>query len=329
MKLHNETPFAARMLRFQPAEDAPVQATIVVKATFQGSDSSVGAWSPAAEQVPIVNDKLETTFGMFHTDGFVQKDGVDVGVLGTARMSRQVRGARLSMTIGRHAAELSLFGDRRWVRSGGRLVASDPAYFESMPVSYTHAYGGQTEHDYERVVFVDNPVGRGFYLSPEKAEGQPLPNIEQGSGSRVQTWSDQIAVAGWGPYPHFWGIRAREGVQLTGKDDPLSMVRMTLRVNNNAHPALVLPELPAGAEIRVRGMRPTELVYSLPSLDPVAVVRWGDTAIEARGEVDGVFVWVDEERLTLTSRLRFTYPYLKGQARSARLVMAESLRSAA
>jgi hypothetical protein len=322
MDLSNETPFVARLLRYQPAEDAPVQATIVVKGTFQVEGQSGARWSPAAEQMPIVDDKLETTFGMFHTDGFVRKDGVDVCVLGTVQTARPVRGTQLTLTVGRRSAELSVLGDRRWVRSGGRLVPSDPTYFQEMPLAYTHAYGGKTEHDYETVVFVDNPVGRGFYLSPERAEGQPLPNLEEGRGSRIQAWNDQVSVAGWGPYPMFWGIRAREGVELTGKQALSDMARLKVRANNNAHPALVLPELPVGSEIRMRGMRSTELVYSIPPFTPVAEVRYGDTVIEARGAVDGAFIWVDAGRMTLTARLHFSYPYNKGELRGARLMQA-------
>jgi hypothetical protein len=120
MDLQNETPFAARMLRFQPSEDAEVQATLIVKATFERDES--GRWSPSSEQVPIVDGQLETPFGVFHTDCFVRKEGVDVCVLGTVQAARPSKTVQLSLTAGAHSSALTVFGDRKWVRSGGRLV---------------------------------------------------------------------------------------------------------------------------------------------------------------------------------------------------------------
>lgn len=315
MELQNQTPFAARLLRLERPE-GQIQATLVVKATFEEKG---GRWVPAAEQVPIVDDRLETPFGIFHTDCFVRKDGVDVCVLGTVRLAQPTAATQVRLTVAGRSHELAVFGERRWTRSGGRLVPSQPAPFTEMPLGYARAYGGVTEHDYETCIWPDNPIGRGYYLSPERAEGQPLPNIEASGTGRVQEWSDQPTVAGWGPYPFYWGIRAREGIEPPKTRAPDDIGRFKARLNNHAHPSLIFPRLPEYAEIRIQGLGPREWVRSIPSFSPLAEVQIGERTLEAQGSLDGVFIWGDSNRVTLTNRIHFGYEYRKGEKRMARL----------
>jgi hypothetical protein len=323
MDLKNETPFAARILRFQPGEEAEVQSTVVVKATFERS--ATGAWVPAGEQVPIVDDQLETPFGSFHTDCFVRKEGVDLCVLGTIRLASAVKAAQLVLTAGRLSHTLTVHGDRKWVRSGGSLVPSSPGPFTEMPLAYSRAYGGVTQLDHEAIAWPDNPVGRGYYLSAGQAEQNLLPNIEAAESPPVKQWSDQPRVAGWGPYPCFWGMRAREGVEPPASQKAGVVGRIKARLNNQAHTSLIVPSLDADAEIRIRGMRADELVYSIPSTAPIVEVRLGDQVTSATGQLDGIFLWVDQGRATFTHRIHFSYPYRKGQPRRARLIDSSSL----
>jgi len=314
VELDNRTGFAARLLRFQREEGAPVQAAVVVKTTFAQES---GRWVAAPQQVPIVDAKLSTAFGTFHGDNFMRKDGVDLCVMGTVRPSRPRRAVEVSVAVGRRECRLLVYGDRRWVR-GGRLglVSSDPRPFEEMPLCYERAYGGRTIHDYEEVVFPDNPVGRGYYLSDADAERQPLANIERAGAPPVRAWSDRPVVAGWGPYPCFWGLRAREAV--TPDDEGLP--RVSPRLNNNAHPDLILPALPDGAEVRIAGLRPADVVYSVPRLSArFEVAAGGSVVAEPELKVDGVFVWADLGHITVTARGLFTYSYNRGETRGARL----------
>jgi hypothetical protein len=163
LELRNETPFSARLLRFQPNEDAPVEGTLVVKATFQ--KAADGRWTSADEQLPLFDDPLETPFGVFHGEGFVSKEGIDICVMGTVRPARAVRATELRLTVGARTSILTIHGDRRWVRTRGKLAASSPETFTELPLAYTHSYGGTTKHDYEHMVWPDNPIGRGYYLS--------------------------------------------------------------------------------------------------------------------------------------------------------------------
>lgn len=321
MLVQNETPFCFRFLSLERAEDE-VQAVLIVKSTFEGGDGH--RLVPAAEQVPIVNDQLETPFGIFHTDCYVRKAGIDVCVLGTVRRARPLKTTELRLAAGDHQTGLTVFGDRRWTNSGTQLAPSDPVSFEEMPIAYSHAFGGSTEHDHETVVLPDNPIGRGYYLAEEKAVGQPLPNIEPANGPRITDWTDRPPVAGWGPYPLFWGIRAREGVDVSGvtKDDPLPRVKPEL--NNHAHPSLVLPRLEQGSVLRVEGMREHELVWEVPVVRPAAHITVGDKTFEAEGRFDGVFVWADSGRLTLTHRLHFRYHFQPREQRRLTLFDASA-----
>lgn len=319
MQLSNQTPFVARLLSVVRGEDGNVQATVVVKATFE-RDPAGGGWLPARGQMPIIADRLDTPFGTFHGDSFVRKDGVDVCVLGTVRPASPVRSQPLALTVDGQTRELVVFGDRRWVRAGGRLVPSSPEPFAEMPLGYSRAYGGATEHDYESCLWPDNPVGRGYYLSPEAAERQLLPNVEAKDGPRVEDWTDQPPVAGWGPYPCFWGLRAREGVEPPAEPAFGDVGRIKARLNNNAHPALIFSALRDDAEIRIRGMAREDLSFTLPRCAPRLEVQLGDTRTSyADSTLDGVFVWTDAGHVTLTRRLQFSYLFQRGQVRSASL----------
>jgi len=321
--LVNETAFVARILRCQRDEAGPVDATLVVKATYEPDDG--GRWVPAREQLPLVDDILNTPFGAFHGENFTRKDGVDVCVLGTLRCARPVRSAQVQLSVGALVNELTVFGDRTWVRSGGRLVPSQAQLFEEMPLGYSRAYGGVTVHDYETVTWADNPVGRGYYLSAQGADGHLLPNIEPARGPQVREWSDQPVPAGWGPYPCHWGVRAREGVEPPTRMEAGNMGKLKPRLNNHAHPSLIVPLLPRDAEIRIRGLQPAELVYALPGLDVRLAVQCGEHITwESGAAPDGVFVWSDTGRITLTSRIHFTYAYNRGELRRARLTSAVS-----
>ena len=319
MNLANDTAFPARILCFQRDDQCPVEATLVVKATFEHSDG--GRWIPVRDQIPLVDDLLETPFGTFHGDNFTRKEGVDVAVLGTLRPARPMRAMQIQLSVGKLINELLVFGDRRWVRAGGRLVPSQPEMFDEIPLGYSRAYGGTTTHDYETITWPDNPAGRGYYLSAQGAEGQPLPNIESVRAPQVREWTDQPQVAGWGPYPCYWGIRAREGIEPPERIEAGAVARLKPRLNNNAHTLLIVPALEPEAEIRIRGLQPTEIVLRLPVLKVRLAVQCGERITsETSAGVDGVFIWADVGRVTLTSRTHFAYPYNKGEARSARLM---------
>jgi hypothetical protein len=99
---------------------------------------------------------------------------------------------------------LRVFGDRVW----GALRSSPPTPFETMPIVYERAFGGvdlRSEHP-ERDWDWRNPVGRGFALSLENAQGLPLPNVED-PRRLVTAWNHRPPPAGFGPIAGHWQPR--------------------------------------------------------------------------------------------------------------------------
>jgi hypothetical protein len=317
MRLDNGTPYTARIVRRVMVRE--VHATLVVKATFERATS--GKLVQAGEQIPFFDAPFETPFGVFNGEQFGRKDGVDLCVLGTLRPPSKVREARVTLACEPLSNELVVLGDRRWIARGAELAPSPPEPFDELPLAYTRAYGGTTRHDDETYVYQDNPVGRGYYMSEQAAMGQPLPNIESSGAPQIREWTDRPTPAGWAPYPFFWGLRAREGVQVPAEakasDGPLP--RVMARLNNNAHPALVVARVAPGSVLRIHGMRPRQIAFELPRVRPVAEIAVGGHVSEAEAQIDGIVVWADVDRVTLTLRAQFNYLYRDAEERVVRL----------
>jgi len=142
-------------------------------------------WS---EIMPVLGDRIldpcdpkpraeVVVYGSFHAPS-----GSEVAE-GTARL-------RLGDVIDKR---IRVTGNREWLRSGvGRLRASDPIPFSSMPLDWAHAFGGPE--------FEENPDGIGHW--PRKAAQQryPLPNLEY-PDSVLQLPDDAIRPAALSPRP--------------------------------------------------------------------------------------------------------------------------------
>jgi hypothetical protein len=319
MRLVNRTGVVAYLQAVNLLEPE-LRAAVIIKKTYTLGLN--GALVPAEESLPLVPEQLVTDFGQFHGEVFFRKRGIDVCVLGTARFDKRVTHARLSLEVGRWKHELRLTGDRVWTKKrGGELVPSAPVPFHEMPVSYARAYGGTAEVNGEDVSFPDNPVGRGYYETPEQALGKPLPNIEPLNAPVEPRWDTRIPVAGWGPYPMYWGLRASRAVKIDPKTGEL--LEVSPELFNHAHPELILERLEPGSPIRLLGLRPAPLSLAVPRERPRVLVRVGGAVSEAFGELDGLFVWADALRVVVTWRARFRYAVRNEELRSAELSFVE------
>jgi hypothetical protein len=296
-----------------------LRAVVVIKKTYALAFN--GRLSPAEDPMPLVADQLVTDFGVFHGEIFFRKRGSDVCVLGTARFDRAVTRARLRVDVGRWGYELAVIGDRIWTRSAGELVPSAPAAFTEMPISYSRAFGGVAQIDGEDVPWPDNPIGRGYYETSEQALGKPLPNIFLSRATASLEWNSRIPVAGWGPYPMFWGLRAAPAVKYDKRTGEI--VDISTELFNHAHPDLILPRLEAGSPVRVSGMRGAPVEFIIPTERPRVEIRLGAAGSEALGELDGVFAWIDAARVVVTWRARFRYAVREEEIRRATLTFAE------
>ena len=297
-----------------------IRAAVIVKKTYTLDDGSRAR--PARDRMPLIPDRLDNGYGSFHGEIFFRKRGVDLCVLGSAYFERPVRRARVGIAHGRWRHELQITGDRVWEKApSGALIPSGPEPFDAMPISYTRAFGGSAEVGGEDVPWPDNPVGRGYYETPEQAVGQLLANIEPINPPQPLTWASRVPVVGWGPYPMFWGLRAAAAVAVDPNTGEL--LKITPEIFNNAHPALILDRVDPTVPIEITGLRAIPIRVGVPAERPKVSVTIGHDESEHVGELDGVFVWTDAARLVLTWRVRFRYPVRVEQIRRAVLSFVE------
>jgi Uncharacterized protein conserved in bacteria (DUF2169) len=176
---------------FGSTSDNEQLCTIVAKTTLR----VVGG-----ELVPVVSDSAWPVFDApFEFDGVhlgpdaeFRRDGVDLIVFGRAIAPGGVPVPYLPLVIDCGGVQLGWYviGDRRWIRSGRTLVATDPQPFLEMPLSNERAYGGVTLLDDQPVPHPINPVGVGYHLMRDQAENQKLPNLER-PDAYLRDWQDQ------------------------------------------------------------------------------------------------------------------------------------------
>jgi hypothetical protein len=151
----------------------------------------------------------------------------------------------------------------------------------------------------------ENPVGTGFYLTPQQAERNRLPNIEPARGRRIQEWSDRGAIAGWGPYPMYWSLRGQSSVDID--DDSKMVAKIHPRLFNHAHPNLVLEALVPGQPIVIEGLTERPLRLRVPEPPAWCELQLGARSTPVPAPIDGVFVWLDAKKVVVTQRARFGY----------------------
>lgn len=312
VKVLNDSPFRARLLAIDRREQR--HAVLITKATYDLRED--GTLSLAAEQMPLVASVLETPYGTFHCELFFKKHGADVCVLGSVRRPAPVEHARVQLSVGARRWALSVWGDRRWVRDGGgRLVPSKPEPFVELALGYAQAFGGtHSFEDGRELSFADNPRGRGYYLDEHQAEGRAVANVEDAAEPPVSEWRAEHAVAGWGPYPSFWGLRGRANVMV---DEASAEVRKVLPgLFNHAHPQLVLEQLVPGEAVQLEGLHPQPILFRVPRAPAAVDVRIGDRTRALEAPIDGLFLWADARKVVVTQRARFPYALRAEEPRS-------------
>jgi hypothetical protein len=319
MQLENHTSAAAYLYAVNLLEPQ-LRVAAIVKKTY--AITTGGQLAPAEDGVPLVPDQMVTDYGQFHGDVFFRKRGIDVCVLASVRLRNPLRQTVVRLEVGTWGHNLKVVGDRTWVRNrSGTPVASPPTPFKDMPISYGRAFGGIAHRKGEDLQWPDNPTGRGYYEDPEDANGKPLPNIEPSNWPSDYEWNARVPVAGWGPYPMYWGLRASRSVKVDPKTGKL--LDVTPELFNQAHPELIVDEISCGSRLRLVGVRDQPLVIATPREQPHLEVQVGRTQSNALGELDGLYWWADAERLVVTWRARFRYAVKAEEVRLARLTFVE------
>ncbi len=225
---------------------------------------------------------------------------------------------RVALRVGEQSRSLRVWGERRWVKNAGKLVASAAAPWESLPLSWERAFGGTVEippgpigpnklpHPGGRLQHPMNPRGMGLCLDPNTAEGIALPNIESETESMKQP-IEQPRPAGFAPCPDLAALRMPDGPPPNATEDPEGFVRAALRVAHAAPGELIFPALPEGTPIELTGVGRTALRLEVPRCPIRVAVRKGRALTPLAAAVRSIHLSGDDGAALVTFGHPFCY----------------------
>ena len=165
---------------------------LIVEADTLRGEHGRGSVEAALETVPFKRGADVYFFGTAHPP----PGGARVMEVGLAVFRRGVQQVRKVLRV---------FGRRRWRRTVGGYVPTDPEPLGPTPVVYENAFGGQANDD-PASAHPCNPVGKGFNADYFHVSNLDLPLIEQGPRF-IRSPTDKPRPAGLGPLPVTWEPR--------------------------------------------------------------------------------------------------------------------------
>ncbi len=207
-QVDNRTPFAAERGWVRDRDGAEIW-LVAVKATFDilpDGSTEVAKEQPPVLRLPEHHGEPGKSSIKYDADLVLTKRTTDIIVVGDAYApaGHTVTQTDVGFMVGPVKKVLRVIGDRTW--NGGR--PSEPQPFEKMPLVYERAFGGvdgkseQPDKDWDW----RNPVGTGFAVKAEHADGQRLPNIED-PNALFARWDERPAPAGFGAIASHWQPR--------------------------------------------------------------------------------------------------------------------------
>ncbi len=293
MELENRTPFVLDRLVVLDGKAAE-HLVVVLKATYalkEPGQLSVAEFQEPARAADEFYGDPSTTSIKEEAELAPTKPSTDVVLTGSARAPRPgARTMEISFRVGPLAKRIRVFGERRWAKSLGTPLITDPLPFEAIPLTYENAFGGKdtssedpSHHDQEP----RNPVGRGYRVKRSAAAwvDTPLPSLED-PAHPIRTPDDRVPPQGFGVIARSWEPRARYAGTYDEKwlheRMPLLPLDFDDRFHNAAHPDLVAPGYLSGGEpVEIAGCTASgRLVFNLPRVAPRAEARFSDRADE-------------------------------------------------
>lgn len=269
LQVENATRFVPGLFVF-PDADGVDTAYVALKATFEVGQMGADGVRVADQQAPLV--LAEEYWGepgasslKRASDAHLCKPSTDIIVIGNAYAprGRPVPVFEASVSVGKVAKKLRIFGDRVWVRDGRTVAPSSPKAVEKVPLVYEKAFGGVHKVDESATLYeARNPMGVGFAgkRTPRALEGQPLPNIEDPK-ELLQKPGQQPRPAGVGFVAAHWqprlGYAGTYDAAWQKKRAPYLPKDFNPRYFQAAHEDLVAPSY-------VRGGEPVELLNVSP-----------------------------------------------------------------
>jgi len=246
-------------------------------------------------------------------------EGASLTVAGTVfGPGRVPHTAPVQLRVGEVARRLNVFGDRTWVRNAGRLIASLPAPWDSMPLCWERAFGGAFEvpagpmgpkklpHPGGRFVHALNPHGKGICLDENTAEGKALPNVES-VHEPLKCPTDQPRPAGLAPCPDLFGLRLPEGLTEEQMKDPVQLLHLSLRMAHAAPGEQIFASLNSGAVVEVLGVGAGPIRFEVPSCPFQVSTRKGRSLTTIATSVRCVHVSADDAAVLVTYGAPFAY----------------------
>lgn len=319
MRLIDETPFESDLARTILSEDV-MAATLVTKATYAMLDDGRLELTRKQQRVQLRQSEIDGV--EFPPDAGYGKRGVDVLAVarGFAPSGTPARSIMAGLSINDTYLGVAVIGDRRWEKRWPGHIASDPAPFVEMPITWSRAYGGYARVKGSDVPCVDNMLGKGYVLEQDAAEGVALPNIES-PAQLIRRPSDQPRPVSFCPLPlgTSYATAAVEDVDESGHG-------LTKEIYNVAIPGHRLARYEPGATLRLHNLTPGPCPeFRLPAMNLVAEVSIGTARYEFCGQVDTILVVPGQRQLVLTHRIVFRYDYARGMARVVRLRRTERI----
>jgi hypothetical protein len=292
---------------------------------------------------PLFSEDQPTPLGLFPSDAVPRRDRMlEVVVLGSVHGHGKPR-QTVELAVGERRRSLLVTGDRHWISHEGGPRISEPAPFDTLPLSWARAYGGTVECWLDKHSLFDlehgmNRYGRGFDAEKMAADvGQafkappgyprlppgyrrPLPNIEDPQRP-IRQWTDEPRPVCWSPIPTDIGAHLqRAHDHMAEHKEGLSEEEMIEMVYHRAHPDWILPVPAAEAAVSLKGMtKRGAWRFHLPSLRVLADYEVGDETGTHELAPQLLMLLPDESRIYLVYRHFSTMKIARDVQRSLRV----------
>lgn len=321
MLLINRTPLYAALVPNADDDDGIVALFLAALTVDIGEDRL----RFSDEQRPLMLVPQPPAIGDYH----LTKAGASVCATGHVYAANgSAHAAEARLFVGDRSFGVAAFGRRVWREAAdGVLVASAPAPFDRIAMTWENAFGGavlaptrlqKLPGGEEAIVpehpeaFADNTDGTGFYTEPAGALGEPLPPLED-PDHLITKWDDRPDPVCFAPYPMHGGLRARAVIE----DGVVDFSRHA-HVLSRAAPRTTFPEVPPGTRIGLTGMRPggEVLSFEVPPPPVTADATVGDRHRQLTLYVDAIDIDAEARVARIVYRALFSYPLVRYEKRN-------------
>ena len=333
MKLTNACPYPA-LLEIGSTSDHEQLGTVVCRVSYQWNDAGELYPLPIEAMWPVARapETLEGVQLLPDTD--FRRQGIDVLVFGdaVAPQERALTQMPIGVASGRFVRQYELLGDRKWQRALSKSAGSTlwqptpPEPFVRMPLRNDRAFGGKATSGEVEAAWFMNPVGRGYVLDPDRAEGVDLPNLER-SDQRIRAPTDTPVPACFHK-PQGGLLLAAQGAESwaeLGAHDPVRQAQILARQSfQQAPPDFVCPHGDLGERLSLQGFDPRGLLHialppeeSWPGQGPTLEVEVGARRGTFGLRIATLIVRVTERMLVIGYAASFRYRMNPGEQRRA------------